>query len=94
MYKRRVHGGSETSFEAADISIQRAGLDPIGELFQTSRKALVRIRVCLGVSLAYNAGAASLAMSGLLSPLGAAVLMPLSSLTVLAIAMRPIGRGN
>jgi len=89
-----VHGGAEASLDAADIAIQRAGLEPIGELFETSRKAMRRIRVCLGVSLGYNAVAASLAMGGVLSPLGAAVLMPLSSLTVLAIAMRPIRRGG
>ncbi len=86
-----VHGGAEASLDAADVAVQRPGLEPIGALFETSRRAMRRIRLCLGVSLGYNAVAASLAMGGLLSPLAAAVLMPISSLSVLAIAMRPIG---
>ncbi|MFI4896578.1 MAG: heavy metal translocating P-type ATPase [Phycisphaerales bacterium JB059] len=87
-----VHGAAEVSLEAAHVAVQRPGLEPIGELFETSRRAMRRIRVCLGVSLGYNGVAAGLAMSGALTPLLAAVLMPLSSLTVLTIAMRPIGR--
>lgn len=87
-----VHGGAEASLEAADIAIQRPGLEPISDLFEVSRSAMRRVRVCLGVSLSYNAVAASLAMGGILSPLTAAVLMPLSSLSVLAIAMRQIGK--
>ena len=85
-----VHGGAEASLEAADVAIQRPGLEPISELFDVSRSAMRRVRVCLGVSLGYNAVAAGLAMGGMLSPLTAAVLMPMSSLSVLAIAMRPI----
>jgi Cu2+-exporting ATPase len=87
-----VHGAAEVSLEAAHVAVQRPGLEPIGELFETSRRAMRRIRLCLGVSLGYNAVAAGLAMSGVLTPLLAAVLMPLSSLTVLTVAMRPIGR--
>ena len=46
------------------------------------------IRWNLALSLLYNAVGASLAIVGLLSPLIAAVLMPLSSLTVVTISWR------
>ncbi|USN99951.1 MAG: heavy metal translocating P-type ATPase [Phycisphaeraceae bacterium] len=81
-----VHGGAEASLEAADVSIQRPGLAPIMGLIDASRESMGRIRLCLAVSLAYNAAAATLATVGLIHPLVAAVLMPASSITVVAIA--------
>jgi Cu2+-exporting ATPase len=42
----------------------------------------------LAFSLAYNAVGVALAMAGLLSPLVAAIMMPLSSLTVVTSAVR------
>ena len=44
------------------------------------------IRRCFIASLFYNAVAATLAITGWISPLAAAVLMPISSFTVLALA--------
>jgi cation transport ATPase len=46
------------------------------------------IRRNLAVSLAYNAVGVVLAMTGVLNPLIAAVLMPVSSLTVVSVAWR------
>jgi len=83
-----VHGGAEASLEAADVAIQRPGLAPIMALLDASRESMARIRVCLVVSIAYNASAATLAMLGMVHPLLAAVLMPASSITVVAIAAR------
>ncbi len=81
-----VHGGAEASLEAADVAIQRPGLAPIMGLIDASRESMARIRLCLGVSLFYNTAAAGLAVAGLIHPLIAAVLMPASSITVVAIA--------
>jgi Cu2+-exporting ATPase len=87
-----VHGGAEASLEAADVAIQRPGLAPVLDLMRESRRAMGRIRVCLGVSVAYNVAGVTLAVLGLVNPLLAAVLMPLSSLTVLTIATASAGR--
>lgn len=46
------------------------------------------IHVNLVVSVGYNALGAALAFAGLVNPLVAAVLMPLSGLTVLVLALR------
>ena len=83
-----VHGGAEASLAAADVYLNRAGLGPLVELIDGARRTVRTIHVALGASLVYNAGAASFAMGGLIHPLAAAVLMPLSSATVLALAVR------
>jgi cation transport ATPase len=46
------------------------------------------IKVNLAVSVLYNAAGGVLAFAGLVNPLVAAVLMPLSGLTVLVLALR------
>ncbi len=46
------------------------------------------VAALIASSLAYNVVAAALSMSGLISPLLAAFIMPASSLTVLVIALR------
>lgn len=81
-----VHGGAEASLAAADVYLNRPGLSAIVELLGAARTTLRTIRRSLAISLAYNTIAASLAMAGLIGPLVAAILMPISSFTVLALA--------
>lgn len=90
-----VAGGAEASLHAADVSL-RAGAHRGGCLLavplaiRAARATRTRVRLCLGVSLGYNAIAATLAVLGLIHPLLAAVIMPMSSLSVLGLAaMRP-----
>lgn len=82
-----VHGGAEASLAAADIYLAKPGLAPIIGLTHASRKVIRGIRRGLAVSLAYNAIGVTLAATGVINPLIAAVLMPLSSLTVLSLAV-------
>lgn len=82
-----VHGGSEASLTAADIYLARPGLSPIVELLDAARATRRAMRRCMIASVAYNAVSGTLAVCGLISPLIAALLMPASSLTVLAIAV-------
>lgn len=83
-----VRGGAEASMAAADVYLSRSGLTPIAELLGASRSTLRAIRIGLGVSLFYNGLAAALAVTGMISPLIAAILMPVSSLTVLTLAFK------
>ena len=83
-----VHGGAEASLAAADIFLNRSGLSPIVELMQGARRTLRVIKRNLAISLMYNIVAASLTMAGLINPLIAAILMPLSSITVVTISYR------
>ena len=82
-----VHGGAEASLAACDAYLGRAGVGVFVELLDGARRTIGVIRRCLFVSLAYNAVAAALAVTGCINALIAAVLMPLASFTVLAIAL-------
>jgi Cu2+-exporting ATPase len=46
------------------------------------------VRVNFAISIAYNVVGAALAATGTISPLIAAIMMPLSGLTVTAVALR------
>ncbi|MBK8914977.1 MAG: heavy metal translocating P-type ATPase [Phycisphaerales bacterium] len=83
-----VRGGAEASLAAADVYLNRAGLEPILEMSELSVRTMRSIRRCLVASLAYNLFGVSLAAAGWLNPLIAAIMMPISSLTVLALASR------
>jgi Cu2+-exporting ATPase len=84
-----VHGGAEAALQAADVYLTTPGVMPIETLCDLGRHTMKTIRIGLGVSLTYNTVAASLAVAGLISALIAAVIMPLSSLSVVALATRP-----
>ena len=83
-----VHGSAEASLAAADVFVARPGVGRLVALHQGAARTLGIIRRNLGVSLAYNAVGVGLALTGILNPLIAAVLMPLSSLTVVSLAWR------
>lgn len=82
-----VNGGAEASLSAAHVYLNRPGLAPIVELVRAGRRTLSAIRRSLAISIAYNAIAAGLAMAGAINPLIAAILMPLSSFTVVSLAL-------
>jgi Cu2+-exporting ATPase len=83
-----VHGGAEAALAAADVYLARPGLEPMVELLRGSRRTLGVIRRNLVFSLAYNVVAVSFAITGHMSPLLAAILMPLSSMTVVLSSYR------
>lgn len=83
-----VHGGAEASLAAADAYLVHPGLGGIVALSDGAARTARIVRINLWVSLAYNATGVALAMGGLLNPLVAAVLMPVSSLSVVAVAWR------
>jgi Cu2+-exporting ATPase len=83
-----VHGGAEAALAAADVYLGRPGLTPLLELLEGARHTLGVIRRNLVFSLTYNVVAVSFAMTGHMSPLLAAVLMPLSSMTVVLSSYR------
>lgn len=89
-----VHGGAEASLSAADVYLSKPGVAPIVDLVRAAGRTLRTIRRSLAVSLCYNMIAASLAVCGLIGPLAAAILMPISSFTVLALAYASPTFGN
>jgi Cu+-exporting ATPase len=60
-----------------------------------ARQARAVIALCFAVSVVYNVGGLGLAVAGRLTPLASAILMPVSSLTIVALSaglMRLHGR--
>ncbi len=83
-----VHGGAEACLAIADIYLSRPGLTPLHELLEGAQHTLHAIRRNLRFSLSYNIIGATLAVAGMIGPLAAAILMPLSSLTVVTLSFR------
>jgi P-type Cu2+ transporter len=77
-----VHGGTGASIVAADVVFTREGVAPLLELLLGARRIRGVVVRNLGFSLAYNVAGSALALFGLVGPLFAALLMPVSSLTV------------
>ena len=71
----------------SDFYLVTAGLAPIRLALRAGRLLERTVRLNLAMALAYNVAAVALAFAGLMSPLLCAVLMPLSSLTVLFATM-------
>ncbi len=83
-----VHGGAEACLAIADIFLSRPGMTPLHELLDGAQHTLHAIRRNLRFSLSYNILGATLAVAGMIGPLAAAILMPLSSLTVVTLSFR------
>ena len=82
-----IRGGSEQSLHAAPIYLANQKLSSVVGLLDTSKNVVVGIKRCFIASLIYNSITIALAIIGLIHPLVAAILMPISGLTVLAMAM-------
>jgi P-type Cu2+ transporter len=78
-----VHGGAEACLSVADVYLTRPGLQTLVELIEGAGNTMRVIRRNMAFSLAYNAVGVALAVTGALTPLVAAVMMPASSLTVI-----------
>jgi Cu+-exporting ATPase len=69
---------------ACDAILEGSNFQKLPVLIAFAKKSSVIIGISLVISLLYNAVGLSFAVQGLLSPVFAAVLMPLSSITVVA----------
>lgn len=82
-----VHGGAEASLAAAPVYLADEGLEPILRLLKISHSTNRTMRCNFAVSVLYNGAGAALATIGMINPLVAAIVMPLSSLSVVAISL-------
>lgn len=85
-----AHHSAEVSLQAAPVYLGRPGLEGVIQLLQISQGTMANIRRNFAFSLTYNLTAVGLAGLGFINPLGAAILMPISSLTVVALSFWPI----
>ncbi|HSC89758.1 MAG TPA: heavy metal translocating P-type ATPase, partial [Polyangiaceae bacterium] len=83
-----VHGAAEAARLSADVFLGRNGALDLVTLLRSARRGLAVIRRGMFFSLLYNVVGIGAAMLGWLHPLWAAVLMPLSSISVVTNAFR------
>ena len=80
--------GTDVSVESADIVLMHNELDKVRLATLLSRRTLRTIKQNIGLSFVYNAIMVPLAMMALVTPLVAAITMPISSLVVIGNAAR------
>lgn len=83
-----VRNGAQASHHVADVCLAARGIRPLERFLVGSRSTMRAIEANLLISVGYNIVGGALAFAGLVNPLVAAVLMPLSGLTVLVVALR------
>jgi len=82
-----IRGGAEICLKVSDVFLLRPDLELISDFVNGAGETMTLIRRHLMVSLFYNITAASLAVTGCIGPLAAALIMPASSLTVIAVSL-------
>jgi len=80
--------GTDVSIASADIVLMSSELDKVRLASALSRRTLRTIRQNIGISITYNLIMVPLAMAAFVTPLVAAVSMPISSLLVIGNAGR------
>ncbi len=83
-----IGSGSDVSMDSADIVLMQDNLEKIGLAVKLSRRTLKTIRQNIAISFVYNSIMVPLAMMGFITPLVAAISMPVSSLLVIGNAAR------
>ena len=71
---------------ASDVIIEASEVPQLAHALEVSRRAVLAVRLSFGISAAYNTVGVGIAAAGWLSPVVCAVLMPVSSVTVVAFA--------
>lgn len=82
-----VQGGTTVSLVAADVFLVDDGLEPLCELLSGTDRVMAVVRRNLIGSGIYNLFGISLAAAGFITPLLAAILMPISSLAVVGSSL-------
>jgi len=89
-----IHGGAVDLSEATDILYTGVNPSDLNSVYDLGLRVSRSIKISFWVSGIYNVGAIGFAVIGKVSPLFAAVLMPMSSLSLCLVALIVIGRSR
>lgn len=93
-----IEGGVKESLEASDVYLLSNKLSSIYDLVKYNEQTSRTLKISTAFSIIYNLVAGTFSLLGFIDPLIAAVLMPLSSLSLIAISyigqIRPNGGVN
>ncbi len=87
-----VSGAMDISLRAADVYLTTPGLAGVQKLFTLSRETMKVVKRNLILSLVYNSLSVIFVFTGVINPLVAAIVMPVSSLTVLLSTLWGTGK--
>ncbi len=80
-----TQGNADINLKASEVFFFNPGIESLKSFYQISNYTIKQIKFNIFVTFLYNIVGITLATLGLLGPLGAAISMPLSSLSVLGI---------
>jgi P-type E1-E2 ATPase len=89
-----VHQGIEVSLRAADVYLSRPGISPIYHLIVICKETLRVIHRNFVLSLIYNSSVGVAAATGHITPLFAAILMPMSAAIVIGSSIAGTSKMN
>ncbi|MBC75399.1 MAG: hypothetical protein CME64_05220 [Halobacteriovoraceae bacterium] len=87
-----ANGGVDLALSSSDIYFCSGGLESLRRLYQGCDQIVSILKTNVFIALLYNIIFIFLAMIGFISPFSAAVLMPLSSLTLLGVSFFMLSR--
>jgi len=85
-------GGVDLALASADVYFCRGGLENLKKLFIGCQDIVLTLKANIACSILYNIVFVTLALLGLINPLAAAVLMPVSSVTLLLVSILMLKR--
>ena len=77
-----LRGAMDISLSPSDIYLTRDPMESIKEVMNLASRTYLSIKINLAISLAYNIFGVALSLLGYVTPLFAAILMPISSISV------------
>lgn len=87
-----ANGGVDLALSSSDIYFCSGGLESLRRLYRGCDQIISILKLNVSIALLYNVLFIFLAMIGYISPFSAAVLMPISSLTLLGVSFLMLSR--
>jgi len=89
-----MQSSADVAFKSSKVHILEGGLFRSLSLFSLSKRAYFSMRVIIAISIIYNLFFAVLASIGLIKPLIAVIIMPISSISITFLGLYLMSMGN